>query len=81
MLWLTEDNPQCFYVREPTVNDELKPLLTPQQVAERLAVAPKTVRKWLRDGEIPGIKLSPKVWRVRQEKLEEWIETKARESS
>lgn len=37
--------------------------LTPEEVALRLKVLPKTVRKWLRDGLIPGIKVG-RQWRI-----------------
>jgi len=47
-------------------------LLTPEQVAERLAVSPKMVRAWLREGKIPGIRLG-RLWRVNPDALEAWI--------
>lgn len=37
--------------------------LEPDAVAERLGVTPKTVRQWLRDGELIGIKLG-REWRI-----------------
>ncbi|MDW7730598.1 MAG: helix-turn-helix domain-containing protein [Bacillota bacterium] len=48
-------------------------MLTPEQVAERLAVTPNTVRGWLRNGMLKGVKLGNKVWRVREEALEAYI--------
>ena len=48
-------------------------MLTPEQVAERLAVTPNTVRGWLRKGMLKGVKLGKKVWRVREEDLEAYI--------
>ena len=44
-------------------------MLTPEEVAERLAVTPNTVRGWLRDGTLRGVKLGKKVWRIREEDL------------
>jgi excisionase family DNA binding protein len=44
-------------------------LLTPDEVAERLAVSPKIVRQWLRDGKLPGIRLG-RLWRVNPDALE-----------
>ena len=38
-------------------------LLTAEEVAERLQVRPRTIRKWARCGFIPTIRLSPKVVR------------------
>jgi excisionase family DNA binding protein len=41
-------------------------MLTPEEVAERLAVTPNTVRGWLRDGTLKGVKLGKRVWRIRE---------------
>ena len=43
-------------------------LLTPKQVAERLAISPKTVLDWLRAGTLKGVKVGD-LWRVREEDL------------
>jgi excisionase family DNA binding protein len=48
-------------------------LLTPEQVAERLAVSPYSVRKWLRSGRIKGIKIAS-LWRIRESDLETFIQ-------
>ena len=48
-------------------------LLTPEQAAERLQISPLTVRKWLREGKLPGVKPGGKVWRVREKDLEEFL--------
>jgi len=50
----------------------MKRLLTPDQTAELLAVSPKVIRAWLRDGKIPGIRLG-RLWRVDPEELEKAI--------
>jgi len=47
-------------------------VLTPEQVAEKLQVAPGTVRYWLRSGQLPGIKVG-KFWRVRPVDLETFL--------
>lgn len=39
-------------------------MLTPEEVAERLAVTPNTVRGWLRVGTLKGVKLGKRVWRI-----------------
>lgn len=44
-------------------------LLTPEEAAERLAVNPKSVREWLRQGRLKGIKAG-RLWRVRERDLE-----------
>lgn len=38
-------------------------LLTPEELAARLAVAPGTVKEWARRGRIPSVRISPKVVR------------------
>lgn len=38
-------------------------LLTPEEVAERLTVKPKTVREWLKTGKLQGVKAG-RLWRV-----------------
>jgi len=47
-------------------------LLTPEQVADRLAVTPKAVRQWLREGKLPGLRLG-RLWRVRPADLDAFI--------
>jgi excisionase family DNA binding protein len=49
-------------------------LLTPGQVAERLAISRLTVMKWLRTGKIPGRKLGRKTWRVDRDELETFLQ-------
>jgi excisionase family DNA binding protein len=44
-------------------------LFTPEQVAERLQVTSKTVRDWLRAGELIGVKIG-KNWRVHGDDIE-----------
>jgi excisionase family DNA binding protein len=39
-------------------------LLTPKQVAERLAVSPRTVYLWIEEGRLPSVRLSERVTRV-----------------
>ena len=48
-------------------------LLSPEKVAELLDVSPHTIRAWLRDGTMKGIKLGGKMWRVREKDLEEFL--------
>lgn len=47
-------------------------LLTVEDIAERLALTPRVVRAWLRDGKIPGIKLG-REWRISEKRLDEYI--------
>src|SRR5262245_5391586 len=43
-------------------------LLSPDDAAERLGVAPKTIRAWLRTGKVRGIRAG-RLWRLRPEDL------------
>ncbi len=48
--------------------------LTPEAAAERLDVAPTTVRSWLRKGVLKGSKLAGgKLWRISEEAIDEFI--------
>lgn len=50
-------------------------LLTVQDVAERLQVAERTVREWLRDGRIRGRNLGGRAgWRVHPADLDAFIQ-------
>lgn len=51
-------------------------LLKTKEVARRLGVTSRTVSKWIRDGELKAIKLNGRVWRVREEDLDEFIESR-----
>lgn len=48
-------------------------LLTIEEAAEILQLAPRTVNKYLREGKLPGAKLGGKLWRIRESTLFEWI--------
>lgn len=48
-------------------------LLTPEEVAERLAVKPRTVRDWLKAGKLQGMKAG-RLWRISEESLREFLE-------
>ena len=50
-------------------------LLTVQDVAERLQVAERTVRLWMREGRIRGKNLGGRAgWRIRPEDLDAFID-------
>ncbi len=49
-------------------------LLTPEKVAEILDVNPATVRTWLRDGTLKGVKIGGRMWRVTEKDLKNFIE-------
>ena len=48
------------------------PVLTPEQVAERLHISRLTVGNWLRSGKIKGLKVG-RLWRVRESELETFL--------
>ena len=45
-------------------------LVTPEEAARQLAVAPKTIRDWLRSGTLAGVKVGGKLWRIPQSEIE-----------
>lgn len=53
-------------------------LLTPQEVASYLDVDRETVRRWLREGKLHGVKAG-QVWRVRQQDLDRFLFEQERE--
>lgn len=48
-------------------------LLTVEEVAAQLKLAPKTVRQWIRLGKLPALRLSPKVVRCEAGKIDRWL--------
>lgn len=48
-------------------------LLTPEEAAERLAVSPKSVRKWLAQGKLKGARAG-RLWRIREQDLEAFLD-------
>ena len=52
--------------------------LTVEQVAERLKVSTWTVRRWLRDKEIEGFRLSDRAgWRISEESLARFVASRS----
>lgn len=47
-------------------------LLTPERVAQLLAVRPKTIRDWLKRGRLKGIRAG-RLWRIRERDLEVFL--------
>src|SRR5215510_7607233 len=47
-------------------------VLTPERVAQLLSVRAKTIRDWLKQGKIKGIKAG-RLWRVRERDLEAFL--------
>jgi len=51
-------------------------LLKPEEAAEILGVNPGTVRRWLREGKLKGVKVG-RLWRITEEDLKAFIEAGA----
>ena len=50
---------------------------TPHQVANIFQVDVQTVRKWLREGLLGGIKIGPRRWRISQAQLDTFARWRA----
>ena len=55
-------------------NPEEEPFLTPQEVSDLLQVSVQTVRRWIKDEELPAYKVGPRMWRIRKVDLDKWLE-------
>lgn len=53
---------------------QLAPALTPQDVADLLAVHPETVNRWADEGRLKGFKTPSGRWRFRREDVEALID-------
>ena len=53
-------------------------LLTPKDVAARLAVSPRTVYSWIAEGRLPAVRLSERVTRVPEEAVDALVRTAMR---
>jgi excisionase family DNA binding protein len=49
------------------------PVLSVEQVAEMIGVHHSTIRKWIRKGELPAVKLSGKCLRIRARALQDFL--------
>jgi excisionase family DNA binding protein len=48
-------------------------LYSPEEVAELTGLKPSTIRTWLRNGKLKGIKMRGRTWRISEEAVEEFI--------
>jgi excisionase family DNA binding protein len=55
-------------------------LMTVDEVARQLRVSPKTVRGWLVQGRMHGLKLTPKVWRIGREDFQAFVTAAERQA-
>lgn len=54
--------------------DTYPPILTPEETALLLNVTIATVRKLCRKGELPGVKVGERKWRIPRDKLRAMLE-------
>jgi excisionase family DNA binding protein len=47
--------------------------LTPEEIAIKLKVHEDTIRRWLRTGELKGIKIGKRQWRIRKADLDAYL--------
>ncbi len=51
-------------------------LYTPSQVAEILQVSVPTIKRWLLNGELPGVKIGPAgQWRIKSDELAAYVDS------
>jgi excisionase family DNA binding protein len=48
--------------------------LTPQEVSDLLHVSVQTVRRWIKEEELPAYKVGPRMWRISKVDLDEWLD-------
>jgi excisionase family DNA binding protein len=51
-------------------------MLTVDEAAAELKMHPVTIRKLLRGGDLPGVKVGPRQWRIRKADLTSYIDNK-----
>lgn len=55
------------------VNPEEERFLTPKEVSDLLQVSVQTVRRWIKDEDLPAYKVGPRMWRIRRADLDGWL--------
>ena len=60
---------------DPIFENQITELLTTEQVASRLNVAVKTVRKWRYEGRLPAVKVGKRLVRYKWGSVLEWLKT------
>lgn len=51
---------------EEIIMGEKETMLSTTEAAKRLGVGMRTIQLWLRQGRLPGVKLGPRIWRIRE---------------
>jgi excisionase family DNA binding protein len=57
-----------------SASSEEQPFLTPQEVSELLQVSVQTVRRWIKEEDLPAYKVGPRMWRISKLDLDGWLE-------
>jgi excisionase family DNA binding protein len=50
----------------------MQPFLTPKEVSDLLQVSVYTVRRWIKQGELPAYKVG-RLWRINKDDLNQWL--------
>ena len=45
---------------------------SPEEIAQRLKLDPETIRRWIRRGELPAVKVA-RQWRVSEDNLDDFL--------
>ena len=61
-------------IKMDNTQEKRERLITPEQAAERLVVSPLTIKKWLRQGKLQGVKIFGSGWRIRETEIDNLIE-------
>ena len=56
----------------PVRSKEQHAFLTPQEVSDLLRVSVQSVRRWIKEGDLPAYKVG-RGWRIREGDLERWL--------
>ncbi len=51
---------------------QTQPFLTPKEVSDLLQVSVYTVRRWIKQGELPAYKVG-RLWRINKGDLNKWL--------
>jgi len=52
-------------------------MYSPEEAAEIMNLNPNTIRAWLRTGQLKGVKLGGRIWRISEEAIEDFIKNSA----
>jgi excisionase family DNA binding protein len=55
-------------------------LLTYEEAAVQVAMAPKTLRKWVAEGRLPSVRFSHKAIRIRQVDIDRFVDKHLRKA-